>query len=122
MLLICSKMPKRALSTDLPYPVTDAVKRLGRNLRTARVRRNLSQDALAAKIGVNRRVIADAENGKLGTAIGIYVALLWAMNLESQVGTIADPERGDPEGAALARTEERRNPAAASRSPLDNDF
>lgn len=51
------------LLTALPFPVEQSLKRLGANLKTARLRRNLSLTAVAEKIGANRRVIADAENG-----------------------------------------------------------
>ena len=61
-----------------PYPVEQALKSLGTNLRTARLRRNLSLEDVAAKIGVGRHVVAAAEKGKPSTGIAIYAGLLWA--------------------------------------------
>ena len=64
-----------------PYAVERAIKRLGQNLRTARLRRNLSIEAVADKIGTGPRAVADAEKGKATTGIATYTALLWAYDL-----------------------------------------
>jgi len=45
---------KNALVQATPYEVEQAVKKLGSDLRTARLRRNLTVDAIAAKIGTGR--------------------------------------------------------------------
>lgn len=114
---------RNALLAALPFPVAQALATLGANLRTARLRRNLSLADVAAKVGVNRRVVADAERGKPSTGIAVYVALLWAMGLEGQLDEVASPER-DAEGTALALSRERRrarSPRARAQG-LDNDF
>ncbi len=82
------------------------MKTLGNNLRTARLRRNMSLAELAAKLGVDRHVLTDAENGKLGTSAGVYVGMLWAMNLLPSLDGVADP-RTDEEGLALSGLDER---------------
>ncbi|HWL19094.1 MAG TPA: helix-turn-helix domain-containing protein [Bradyrhizobium sp.] len=113
-------MPARnSLLAAPPYPVDQALKTLGSNLRTARLRRNLSIEDVAAKIGVGRHVVADAERGKPSTGIAIYVGLLWAFGLSEQLAQVADPE-ADEEGRLLARGRERLQ--ARSPKALDNDF
>jgi transcriptional regulator with XRE-family HTH domain len=109
---------KHLLKTP-PYAVEGAIKRLGANIRTARLRRNLSTAEVAAKIGTNRRVVADAENGKLSTAIAVYVALLWALDLLGHFEGIADPSK-DSEGLALAMMRERSR--AKRNVSLNDDF
>ncbi len=52
-----------------PYEVELARETLGANIRTARLRRNLSIAQVSAKIGVERHVIGDAERGKPSTGI-----------------------------------------------------
>lgn len=84
---------RNALLTAIPFPVEQNLTRLGASLKTARLRRNLSLESVAAKIGTNRRVIADAEKGKPTTGIAIYAALLWAYGLLPQLGDVAAPER-----------------------------
>jgi len=44
-----------------PYAVEGAIKRLGQNLRTARLRRNLTIQEVADRIGTGMRAVADAE-------------------------------------------------------------
>ena len=102
-----------------PYQVEQTLKTLGGNLRTARLRRNLSIEDAAAKIGVGRHVVADAEKGKPSTGIAIYAGLLWAFGLVEQLAQVADPDF-DEEGRLLARRDERIN--AGSTKALDNDF
>jgi hypothetical protein len=54
-----------------PYPVEQALTRLGQNLRTARLRRNFTIKEVAAKVGTGPRAIMDAEKGKASTGIGV---------------------------------------------------
>lgn len=102
-----------------PYPVDKAIKTLGANLKTARLRRNLTIQDVAGKIGTGPRAVADAEKGKHSTAIAVYAALLWAYGLLDSFTYLADPAH-DEEGLSLARAEERER--ARQRDELDNDF
>jgi transcriptional regulator with XRE-family HTH domain len=102
-----------------PYEVEQALKTLGANLRVARLRRNLSIEDVAAKIGVGRHVVADAERGKPSTGIAIYAGLLWAFGLTGQLAEVADPD-SDDEGRLLAKGRERLH--ARDSRVLDDDF
>ena len=110
---------KNALTQAPPYAVEQAIRRLGANLRTARLRRNLTIEEVAGTIGTGRRAISDAEQGKISTGIAVYAALLWAYDLLGPIELLADPAR-DQEGLALASRRER----ARRESPeeLDSDF
>lgn len=110
---------KNTLSTSPPYVVESTLKQLGANLRTARLRRNLTLVDVGAKLGAGVRAIADAEKGKPTTGIAVYVGLLWAYDLLDPMTDLADPAR-DIEGLALADTRERAR-SRTSRE-LDNDF
>jgi transcriptional regulator with XRE-family HTH domain len=110
---------RNALLDAPPYEVELALKTLGANLRTARLRRNLSMAEVAAKMGVDRHVIGEAERGKASTGVAIYAGLLWALGLSGQLARVADP-MADEEGLILAR--ERDRAKAGSRRGLDNDF
>jgi transcriptional regulator with XRE-family HTH domain len=102
-----------------PYAVENAIKQLGQNLRTARLRRNLTIAEVAEKIGTGPRPIADAEKGKPTTAMAVYVALLWTYDLLESWNALADPA-GDSEG--LARSERRERARRSSSKDLDDDF
>lgn len=82
---------RNTLLTAPPYAVEQALKRLGADLRTARLRRNLTIAAAAEKIGTGRRAVMDAEKGKGSTGAAVYAALLWAYGLLEQLAAVADP-------------------------------
>jgi transcriptional regulator with XRE-family HTH domain len=102
-----------------PYAVEQTLRRLGTNLRTARLRRNLTIEDMAQKIGTGPRAITDAEKGKPSASVAIYAALLWALDLLNQLDEVATPQK-DEHGQvlALARERSRARPQTAG----DNDF
>jgi len=90
---------------------------LGKNLRTARLRRNLTIKDVAEKIETGPRAVSDAEKGKISTSIAVYTALLWAYDLLSPMEELADPAL-DEEGLNLSLLKER----ARAKKGLDNEF
>ncbi len=110
---------RSVLSEAPPFEVEFALQQLGADLRTARLRRNLTLEEVSGKIGVGRRAISDAEHGKPTTTVVTYAALLWVYGLLDGFGQLADPAR-DSEGMTLARASERER--ARSKEFLDNDF
>lgn len=110
---------KNLLLSAPPYEVEQTIIRLGKNLRTARLRRNLTIEQVAQKIGTGPRAIMDAEKGKPSTGVAIYTALLWAYDLLRPLTEVADPAL-DNEGLNLDRFNSRER-ARASKG-LDNDF
>jgi transcriptional regulator with XRE-family HTH domain len=107
------------ITTAPPAAVEDALNRLGRNIRIARVRRKLRIADVADRIGTSRFTVADLEKGKPSTSAAAYLGALWALGLLDQITDLADPDR-DEEGKVL---ESARSPKAAPRRRnLDNDF
>lgn len=102
-----------------PYLVERSLKTLGKNLRTARQRRNLTIADVAEKIGTGPRPIADAERGKPSTSAVVYVALLWAYDLLEPLDDVADPDT-DKQGLAL--TPARQRARRVNKQGLDDDF
>lgn len=110
---------RNKLLTAPPYAVEQSLKRLGADLRTARLRRNLTIEELAEKIGTGPRAISEAEKGKPSASVATYMAMLWALDLLSHVDKIALPE-SDEEGQILALSRERAR--ARTKKGLNNDF
>ncbi|MFC1796642.1 helix-turn-helix domain-containing protein [Pseudomonadota bacterium] len=108
---------KNLLIQAPPYAVEKAINRLGGNLRTARLRRNLTIKDVAEKIGTGPRAVSGAEKGKISTSIAVYTALLWAYDLLSPMEELADPAL-DEEGLNLSHLKER----ARAKKGLDNAF
>jgi DNA-binding XRE family transcriptional regulator len=111
---------RNALLGAPPYQVEQALKNLGADLRTARLRRNLTAAEVAQKVGTSRFTVADAEKGKPSTSVAVYAALLWAYGLVDRLAELADSSK-DEEGMRLALA---REPARARHSSgkLSNEF
>ncbi len=110
---------KNVLTDTPPYAVEQALKRFGGNLRTARLRRNLTIEDVAGKIGTGRHSIIAAEKGKPSTSAAVYIALLWTYDLLGPMDTLADPAT-DEEGLALSMR--RKRARAEKPGELDSDF
>lgn len=103
----------------LPLEVRQAVTKLGENLRTARLRRRMSTDELAAAAQISRKTLYALENGSSGVSIGTIMSVLWALGLIDTAAAMADPT-SDEHGRILeaARLPKR----VASPTSNDNDF
>jgi len=110
---------RRMLLKAPPYEIEANLKRLGANLRIARLRRNMTVQEVAKKIGTGTRAVLDAEKGKPSTGIAVYLALLWAFDLLRPFEKLADPNT-DETGRLLALSKERSR--ASRKRRLDNDF
>lgn len=111
---------KSRVTRTPPAAVEEAIRRLGRNIRTARLRRRLRIEDVANRIGASRYTVADVEKGKPGGAsMAAYAGALWPLGLLEGMSEVADPDR-DEEGKTL---ESARSPKSAPRRRrLDNDF
>ncbi|HEY3444918.1 MAG TPA: helix-turn-helix domain-containing protein [Myxococcales bacterium] len=94
----------------LPPPVDEALKTLASNLKTARLRRNLTVQTVADRIGVSRRLVTDAEGGKPSTGVAVYIAMLWALGFVDDLAKVASPKSDGKGilGASLQGGERKR--------------
>ncbi|MDN4052258.1 helix-turn-helix domain-containing protein [Massilia sp. YIM B02763] len=106
-------------NSNTPRQVSDALTALGINIRTARVRRRLTQDELAMKCDITRKTVYAIEKGAQGPSIGSVLSVLWALGLLDSVKALADPD-ADEHGKILeAATRPER---VRAYKVLDNDF
>ena len=62
-------------------PVTeDILKTMGEQIKLARLRRDLPAKLVAERAGISRASLWNVENGSPSVAIGIYAAVLHALN------------------------------------------
>lgn len=115
-----AKTRAKGVLAQPPAAVARHLQALGSNLRTARLRRNLTIQAVADKLGVHRTLVADVERGRPTSSMAVMAGMLWTFNLLPTLGELAAPER-DLEGIVMARAEERER-ARESSGGLSNDF
>ncbi len=103
----------------LPSEIVSQLKRIGSGIKTARMRRRMTQQELAERVGSSWHTIRKIENGSPVTGIGYYLKALWILGLFADVRLLADPER-DREG--IIREAAARGTRARHRRRLDRDF
>ncbi len=77
--------------------VEESLVAFGRHLRTARLRRGLSQAGVAAMAGVSQRTLQKLEAGDPGVALRTVASVMRVLGLGLLFGTLCAPE-GDEEG------------------------
>lgn len=80
---------KKASYNILP-DTEEILKTMGKQIKLARLRRNLSVELVAERAGISRASLWKVEQGSPSVAIGIYAAVLHALNfLDSDLLLIA---------------------------------
>lgn len=88
----------------LPIPVQRTLRKLGRDIRDARLRRRIPAAVLAERASISRSTLHKLEKGEPGVAIGIVATVLFALGMNERLAEVADI-RYDERG--LAMDEER---------------
>lgn len=70
---------KKASYNILP-PTEEILATMGEQIKLARLRRNLSTELVAERAGISRASLWKVENGDPSVAMGIYAAVLHALN------------------------------------------
>lgn len=114
-------MPSR-LAPTLPLPVVRVLKKLGADIKDARIRRRIPTALMAQRAAISRTTLNKVERGDPGVQLGIYATVLFILGLSQRIGDVADVRQ---DALGLQLEEERlpqriRMPAigkASSRSP-----
>lgn len=93
-------MPERRRPAPWPLPVQHGLRRLGRELRAARLRRRIPVAVLAERAQISRATLAKIEKGEPGVSMGIYAKVLFVLGLLDRLAGLADL-RDDPLALAL---------------------
>ena len=93
-------MEKRQTSKGLPLPVQRVLRKLGRDIRDARLRRRIPTTIMAERASVCRTTLNKVEKGDPGVSLGIYATLLFVLGLVDRIGDLADA-RNDVVGREL---------------------
>jgi transcriptional regulator with XRE-family HTH domain len=98
-------MRTKSLST-LPIPVQNVLRKLGKDIRDARLRRRLPTLVVANRAFISRPTLGKIEKGDPGVSMGAYATVLFVLGMIDRIADIADV-RFDRVGLAL---EEERLP------------
>ena len=85
-----------------PLPVLRAMKKLGEDLRDARILRRLPIALLASRASITRVTLSKVERGDPGVAFGTYATVLYSLGMIGRLANLADLKT-DEAGLALER-------------------
>lgn len=75
----------------LPIPVTRALRKLGADIRSARLRRRITTKALAQRAAMSRTTLSKAEKGDPSVAMWVYATILFVLGLTDRLAKLAEP-------------------------------
>ena len=88
-------MAKSTMGTKLPRKLEQKMQVVGEQIKLARLRRNLSGAQVAERATCSPLTVSRIEKGTPTVAIGIYLRVLYALQLDDDILTLAkDDELG----------------------------
>lgn len=101
-------MAKSTMGTRLPRKLEEKMKIVGEQIKFARLRRNLSVAQVAERATCSPLTVARIEKGTPTVAIGIYLRVLYALQLEDDILLIAQQDALGRQLQDLALTNRKR--------------
>lgn len=98
----------------LPIPVKRTLKKLGNDIRNARLRRRISTAIMAERASITRTTLGKVEQGHPGVSLGIFATILFILGMSDRLADLV-ASSNDPIGLEL---EEERLPKRIRRSKL----
>lgn len=81
-------MPRK--TPPLPLPVRRALKKLGSDVREARVRRRIQTTVMADRVQISRPTLRKLEQGDPSVGIGAYATALYVLGMVDRLADVAD--------------------------------
>ena len=85
-------MSKTTMGTKLPRKLEQKMQTVGEQIKLARLRRNLSVAQVAERATCSPLTVARIEKGAPTVAIGIYVRVLYALQLDDDILLLAQKD------------------------------
>lgn len=105
-------MTKNTMSTKLPRKLTEKMQIVGEQIKLARLRRNLSMAQVAERATCSELTLSRVEKGLPTVSIGIYLRVLYALQLDDDILLIA---KEDPIGRRLQDLQLKRRERATKK-------
>lgn len=87
--------------STLPLPAQRALKKLGANVREARLRRRISTEVMAQRALISRMTLNKVEKGDPSVSMGIYTTVFFVLGMSDRLGDLIDLKH-DSVGLRLA--------------------
>jgi DNA-binding XRE family transcriptional regulator len=94
------KVQKNHPSSGVPIPVARALRKLGHDIRNARLRRRIPVALLAQRASISRTTLNKVEKGDLGVSMVNYATVLFVLGMADRLADVAD-RRHDAVGLEL---------------------
>lgn len=83
-------MAKSTTNSSTPIPVRRAMRKLGQDIRDARLRRRIQTEILAERASISRMTLYNVEKGDVSVSMGTYATILFALGMIERVSNLAD--------------------------------
>jgi len=83
-------MSKTQLDLMVPIPVRRALRKLGQDIRDARLRRRIPTAVMAERASISRTTLNKVEKGDPGVSLGNYANVLFVLGMAERLGELAD--------------------------------
>ena len=81
---------RKSFDQSLPASARRALRKLGEDMRDARLVRQISMAEMCERSFVSRSTLHKIERGDVSVAIGYYASVLFILQLEGRLGEVAD--------------------------------
>ncbi len=79
-------------TSTIPIPVNKALKKLGADLKEARIKRRLTMALVEERAGITHITLSKVEKGDAGVSIGIYAKVMFVLGLIDNIYNLAEPD------------------------------
>lgn len=111
--------PRPANPSSLPLPVQRALRKLGQDIRDARIRRRITTIIMAQRASMSRATLGKIERGDPGVSLGNYATVLFVLGLSDRIANLADV-RNDQVGLELEEENLPKRVRIRRRAPRDS--
>lgn len=96
----------------LPIPVKRALSKLGKDIRSARIRRRITMELMANRASISRTTLTKIEKGDPSVSFGSYATVIFILGLTSNLENLFDVHKDE-----LGRNLEEENQSQRVRYP-----
>lgn len=91
-------------SSILPIPVKKALRKIGQDIRNARLRRRIPMNLMAERASISRTTLTKVEKGDPTVSLGTYASVIFVLGLVPNLASLLDIDKDE-----LGRSLEEEN-------------